>query len=134
MVSQIDELRESFEELKQARRELLPRLRFHDPEVREFRERLENPWKRLRRRMRRLAPLAEAKVSSDVEEAESLLAELRNRYDELRQFLEASETPTGGSRRLSHRDSRSRGRHSSLGEEAEPRGQRRDRGGARWST
>jgi ElaB/YqjD/DUF883 family membrane-anchored ribosome-binding protein len=134
MVTQIDELRDSFEELKQTRRELLPRLRFHDPEVRDLRERLENSWKRLRRRMRRLVPAAEANVSADVEEAESLLAELRERYEELRQFLEAPESPTGGNGRSSHGYSRSSGRRSSLGDKAELRRQRRDREVARWNT
>ena len=106
MVTQIDELRDSFEELKQTRGELLPRLQFYDPEVRDLRELLENLWKRLRRRMRRLVPVAEAKVSADVEEAKLLQEELRDSYEDLRQFLDAPDRPTGGSRRPSHRSSR----------------------------
>lgn len=127
MVDLIDELRCNFEELKQTRGELLPRLQFYDPEVRDLRERLESLWKRLRHRMRRLVPVAEAKVSADVEEAELLQEELRDRYEELRQFLDAPERPIGGSRRPSQRSSRSSGRHPLPGEDSEPCRNRRDR-------
>jgi hypothetical protein len=102
MVIEIDELRDSFEELKQTRRDLLSDPRFRDPEVRDLCKRLENPWEHLRRKMRCLAPVAEANESADFEEAESLLADLRDRYEELRQLLEAPETLTGGSRRSSN--------------------------------
>jgi hypothetical protein len=96
MVNLIDELRSDFEELRKTRRELLPRLQLCEPGIRDRREALEDLWKRLRRRMRRLVPVAEAKVSPDVEEAEILLAELRDRYEELRQSLEASGRPSDG--------------------------------------
>jgi predicted nuclease with TOPRIM domain len=133
-VTLIDGLRSDFEELKQTRRELLPRLRHYDQEGSELRERLESLWNRLRRRMRRLVPVADAKVSEDVKEAESLLAELRERYEELRELLEAPHRPAGGSRFSLRCSPHPTGRHPSPGGELEPRGHRRGRGGARWSS
>jgi hypothetical protein len=84
--------------------------------------------------MRRLAPVAEANESADVEEAESLLAGLRHRYEELRQLLEAPETLNDGKRRFSNGYSRASGRRSPRGEEFDLRRQRRDREVARWNT